>query len=86
MIKLLPLQGNQLLNFYGVHVERLSGHLTLVTRYRRSGPKGPVIVEINHIYPGANPELRMNLSYRESEQASWLAVVKKIITTIKIKT
>ena len=84
-IKLLPLQGNQLLNFYGVHVERVSGHPTLVTRYRRSGPKGPVMVEINQIYPGGNHELRMNLSYRESEQALWLAVVKKIRTTIKIK-
>lgn len=83
--KLLPLQGNRLLNFYGVHVERISGHPALVTRYRRSGPKGPVIVEINQIYPGGIHELRMNLSYRESEKALWLAVVKKIRSTIKIK-
>ncbi len=83
--KLLPLQGNRLLNFYGVHVERISGHPALVTRYRRSGPKGPVIVEINQIYPGGRHELRMNLSYRESEKALWLAVVKKIRATIKIK-
>jgi len=83
--KLLPLQGNRLLNFYGVHVERISGHPALVTRYRRSGPKGPVIVEINQIYPGGSHELRMNLSYRESEKALWLPVVKKIRATIKIK-
>jgi hypothetical protein len=83
--KLLPLQGNRLLNFYGVHVERISGHPALVTRYRRSGPKGPVIVEINQIYPGGRHELRMNLSYRESEKALWLPVVKKIRATIKIK-
>ena len=83
--KLLPLQGNQLLNFYGVYIERISGHPALVTRYRRSGPKGPVIVEINQIYPGGNHELRMNLSYRESEKPLWLAVVKKIRKTIKIK-
>lgn len=82
--KLLPYQGNRLLNFYGVHVERISGHPTLVTRYRRSGPKGPVIVEINQIYPGTH-ELRINLSYRESEKALWLAVIKKIRATIKIK-
>jgi hypothetical protein len=83
--KLLPLQGNRLLNFYGVHVERISGHPALVTRYRRSGPKGSVIVEINQIYPGGRHELRMNLSYRESEKALWLPVVKKIRATIKIK-
>jgi hypothetical protein len=83
--KLLPLQGNRLLNFYGVHVERISGHPALVTRYRRSGPKGPVIVEINQIYPGGRHELRMNLSYRESEKALWLPVVKKVRATIKIK-
>ena len=83
--KVLPLQGNRLLNFYGVYVERISGHPTLVTRYRRSGPKGPVMVEINQIYPGGHHELRMNLSYRESEKALWLAVIKKIRKTIKIQ-
>jgi len=83
--KLLPLQGNRLLNFYGVYVERISGHPALVIKYRRSGPKGPVIVEINQIYPGGIHELRMSLSYRESEKALWLAVVKKIRKTIKIE-
>ena len=82
--KVLPYQGNQLLNFYGVHVERIGGHPALVTRYRRSGPKGPVIVEINQIFPG-DQELRMILSYRESEKALWLAVIEKIRTTIKFK-
>lgn len=87
LTEILPLQGNRLLDFYGVHVERISGHPALVTRYRRSGPKGPVTVELNQIYPGGkhNHELRMNLSYRESEKAIWLAVVKKIRKTIKIK-
>lgn len=82
--KLLPYQGNQLLDFYGVHIEKISGHPTLVTRYRRSGPNGPVIVEINQIFL-ADHELRVNLSYREKEKALWLAVIKKIRTTINIK-
>lgn len=82
--KLLPYQGNQLLDFYGVLIEKISGHPTLVTRYRRSGPNGPVIVEINQIFL-ADHELRVNLSYREKEKALWLAVIKKIRTTINIK-
>ena len=82
--KLLPYQGDQLLDFYGVHLERISGHPALVTKYRRSGPKGPVIVEINQVFTG-NQELRINLSYRESEKALWLAVIEKIKTTIKIQ-
>lgn len=79
--KLLPYQGNKLLDFYGMYVEKISGHPALVTRYRRSGPDGPVIVEINQIFLG-NQELRVNLSYRESEKALWFAVIEKIRTTM----
>jgi hypothetical protein len=43
------------------------------------------INQINQIYLGENHELRMNLSYRESEKALWLTVFKKIRTAIKIK-
>ena len=83
--KLIPLQGNKILDFYGSHVERLDGHPALVTRYRRSGPKGPVIVEINQIFPGGMHSLRINLAYRESEKNIWLTVIKKIRTSIKMK-
>jgi hypothetical protein len=82
--KLLPYQGNQLLNFYGVHIGQISGYPALITTYRRSGPKGPVIVEINQIFTG-NQELIVTLSYRESEKVIWLPVFKKIRNTIKVK-
>ena len=83
--RVLPLQGNKMLDFYGSSAEQIDGHPALVTRYRRSGPKGPVIVEINQIFPGSMHDLRINLAYRESEKGLWFAVIKKIRASIKIK-
>ena len=83
--RMLPLQGNKMLDFYGSSTEQIDGHPALVTRYRRSGPKGPVIVEINQIFPGNMHDLRINLAYRESEKGLWFAVIKKIRASIKIK-
>jgi len=83
--RMLPLQGNKMLDFYGSSAEQIDGHPALVTRYRRSGPKGPVIVEINQIFPGNMHDLRINLAYRESEKGLWFAVIKKIRASIKIK-
>lgn len=83
--RMLPLQGNKMLDFYGSSAEQIDGHPALVTRYRRSGPKGPVIVEINQIFPGNMHDLRINLAYKESEKGLWFAVIKKIRASIKIK-
>lgn len=82
--KLLPLQGNQLIEFFGSRVEKISGHPAIVTEYRRTGPKGPVFVQINQVFTSSQ-EIRINLSYRESEMALWKPVVGKIRQSIVIR-
>ena len=81
--KLMPQQGNQLITFFGVRRVTISGYPTLITEYRRSGPKGPVIVSIVQIFTPSQ-DLRINLSYRESEQAIWKPVIGKIYQSIVI--
>jgi len=81
--KMLPLQNNQLLQFYGVRKDSISGHPALVIEYRRSGPKGPVIVQINRVFTDSQ-EVNINLSYRESEAALWKPVVTKIRQSITL--
>jgi hypothetical protein len=82
--KLLPLQGNQLIEFFGSRIEKISGHPAIVTEYRRTGPKGPVFVQINQIFTSSQ-EICINLSYRESEVALWKPVVGKIRQSIVIR-
>lgn len=82
--KLLPQQGNQVLTFFGVRRVTISGHPALITEYRRSGPKGPVVVSIVQVFT-TSQELRFNLSYRESEQAIWKPVIGKIFQSIIIR-
>lgn len=82
--KLLPLQGSQLIEFLGSRIEKISGHPAIVTEYRRTGPKGTVFVQINQVFT-SNQEIRINLSYRESEVALWKPVVGKIRQSIVIR-
>lgn len=82
--KLLPLQGNQLIEFFGSRIEKISGHPAIVTEYRRTGPKGPVFVQINQVFTPSQ-EIRINLSYRESEVALWKPVVGKIRQSIVVR-
>lgn len=82
--KVLSLQGNQLMEFFGSRIEKISGHPAVVTEYRRTDPKGPVFVQINQIFTSSQ-EIRINLSYRESEVALWKPVVGKIRQSIVIR-
>lgn len=82
--KILPLQGSQLLEFFGTRIETISGHPVIVTEYRRSGPKGPVFVQTNRIFTPSQ-EINIHLSYREMEVALWKPVVGKIRKSIVIK-
>ncbi|MEO6833066.1 MAG: hypothetical protein ABI169_12735 [Chitinophagaceae bacterium] len=83
LLEMLPLQGNKLLDFLGSRIEKISGYPAIITEYRRSGPKGPVLVQINQIFTSSQ-EIRINLSYRESEVALWKAVLGKIRKSIII--
>ena len=80
---MLPQQGLQLIEFLGTRIEKISGYPAFVTEYRRTGPKGPVWVQIIHIVTD-NQDIRINLSYRESEVALWKPVIGKIRQSISI--
>jgi len=82
--KLLPFQGNYLLTFSGVRRVTVSGHPTLITEYRRSGSKGPVLVSIVQVFT-PNQDVRISFSYRESEQAIWKSIIEKIYKSIIIR-
>lgn len=47
---MLRQQGLVLIDFLGLRTEKISGFPALVTEYRRSGPKGPVLVQINQVF------------------------------------
>lgn len=81
---LLPQQGLHLIKFQGVQVENISGYPALVTEYTRTGPKGPVIVQINQIFTKGQ-SFRINLSYRLSESIIWKPVIAKIRHSILLK-
>ena len=83
LLKLLPLQGNKLIEFYGTHMDKISGYPAIVTEFKRTGPKGPVFVQINQIFTPSQ-EIRINLSFRESEVALWKPVIGKIRQSIVV--
>ena len=80
---LLPQQGLQLIEFLGSRIDRISGYPALVTEYRRTGPKGPVFVQVNQVFTNTQ-DIRINLSYRESEVVFWKPVIGKIRQSIII--
>lgn len=82
--KKLSLLGGQLIEYFGFRIEKISGHPSIVTEYRRTGLKGPVFVQINQIFT-SNQEIIINLSYRESEVVLWKDVIGKIRQSIVIK-
>lgn len=81
--KMLPLQGQKLIDFHGVKLEKFSGNPAIVVSYRRTGPKGPVIVQTIKIYT-TSQEIGINLSYRELETALWQPVILKIKHSITV--
>lgn len=81
--KALRAQNNQLLQFYEVRKDSISGYPALVVEYRRSGPKGPVIVQINSIFTNSQ-EIGIRFSYRESEAELWKPVIAKMRRSIVI--
>lgn len=80
----LPQIGLTLVEFVGLRLEKISGFPALVIEYRRSGPKGMVLVQLLQIYT-AKHSFKVNLSYRESEAMLWKPVLGKIRRSIVVK-
>lgn len=80
----LPLKGNQHLNYYEVGMEQIDGNPSIVTRYRRSGRMGPVLGEI--IYTFTREQIfRIILAYRERGISISLPLILKIKNSIRIE-
>lgn len=81
--ELLPRSGLYVLDDLGAQVVFVGVHPSLNVAYRRTGPKGPVIVHIVQVY-GPSTTLKVNLSYRESEQVLWLATLRRIAASLHL--
>jgi hypothetical protein len=81
--RVLAVQNLQFLKSLGLERMIISGHVTIVFRYRRSSPNGPVVVSLNRLFLGAK-EISFNLSYREAEGALWKPIIEYITQSIKV--
>jgi hypothetical protein len=79
---MLPLGGLKFLETTGIEVKEIGDWPAIVFSYRRSGPKGPVFVELIQIVRRQD-FLRINLSYREDERALWMPVIIRIRNSIR---
>ncbi len=79
---LAPL-GIEILSFYGSKFETVSGRPAILTRYRRSGLKGAVVVEYYTVFTPKR-DIDLWLSYRESETARWKPVMDRIRSSLVI--
>lgn len=81
MAKALPQQNLALLRTLGVAKEEYSSWPAVSYRYLRTGPKGPVVVDIIQVW---RPDgvVRVNLAYRESEATLWKPVIARIKKSI----
>lgn len=75
--------GQKLLDYNGSRLTTISSHPAIVTEYRRTGPRGPVVVQLNRIFTGTQ-EIAVNLSYREAEAARWRPVIARIRQSVSI--
>jgi len=79
----LAKQGWQLLSEVSLQVSSVSGYPALISEYRRTGPKGPVSVQVIQIMT-KRQEVKITLSFREAEAAIWSPVIEKIRLSIMV--
>ena len=75
--QMMSVVGQNLMSYYGSHIEKIDSKPALVVEYLRSGPEGPVVVQTNRIFTGTQ-EITLNLAYRESEKMLWRPVLARI--------
>jgi len=79
----LAAQNLRVIRFDGVRREMIDGHPALVIEYTRSGPQGPVVVQMTRLFI-ANKEISLNLSYRQSETGLWKPTVDYMRSTFRV--
>jgi len=83
MQEALSSQNMEILDFYRVRREFVGKHPALVIEYKRSGPQGPVIVQMTRLFLGEK-EVSLNLSYRESEGQLWKPIIQYIRKSLTV--
>ncbi len=83
MHQALSTQNMAILDFYRVRREFVGKHPALVIEYKRSGPQGPVIVQMTRLFLGEK-EISLNLSYRESEGQLWKPIIQYIRKSLSV--
>lgn len=76
-------QNLRVIRFDGVRRDIVDGHPALVIEYIRSGPKGPVVVQMTRLFIG-DKEISLNLSYRRSEAGIWKPIVGYMRSTFRV--
>ena len=74
---------SEILEYYGVQRDSFNGNPALVTNYLRSGPMGPVHVQLIDIYT-ENQTVSVTLSHRKSESDIWNSILKQIRQSVKV--
>jgi hypothetical protein len=77
----LPFQGLAFLETTGMEVEEIGGWPATIFSYRRSGPEGPVSVQLIQVVRREDL-LRINLSFRDNERTLWMPVITRIKESI----
>ena len=76
-------QNLSVIRFDGVRRETVDGHPALVIEFVRSGPQGPVVVQMTRLFIG-DKEMSLNLSYRQSEAGVWKPIVDHMRSTFRV--
>jgi hypothetical protein len=72
------------LEFYPIQKTEVSGRPGLLLSYKRSGLHGPVLVRMTRLVVGPK-EISLNLSYKESEEGLWKAIIAYIEKSLRIE-
>jgi len=79
----LATQNCRIIQFDSIVREIVNGYPALVISYIRSGPNGPVVVQMTRLFVG-DKEISLNLSYRLSEIQLWKPILDYMRTTFQI--
>lgn len=80
--QVLAQSGLKILKVHGLFREDIGPSMAWSFRYQRSGPSGPVEVDLIQIFR-PDGTVRVNLAYRQAEEMLWKVVIRRIKTSIR---
>jgi len=79
----LAINNFELIEFSGVRREFVNKYPALVIEYKRSGIRGPVVVLMTWFHL-KDKQVRLNLSYRESEERLWKPIIEYVRQSLSV--